>query len=241
MSFGYGWRGPNIVKDGLILYLDPGSPNSYYDKSGTTIKDISGNGNNGTLTNFGSQTIYNSSNGGSIVFDGSDDYVDLSTTLNSLTTTSSFSVDMWVLTSITLPNGLNYYGLISNWNNIGGTEKGFQLYWGGSDSLYAYGAGYLSQALGNITSLTANIWYNVTFVYTRGVSGRIYLNGVDKTFNSYTNLINTTATNLKIGIRSMDNALPWNGKISSTKIYNRALSQSEVLQNYNATKSRFGL
>ncbi len=56
------WRGANIIKQGLVLYLDPGSPNSFYNKSNTTIRDISENTNNGTLTNFGSQTIYNSIN-----------------------------------------------------------------------------------------------------------------------------------------------------------------------------------
>ena len=73
------WRGPNIIKDGLVLYLDPGSPNSYYDKTGTTIKDISGYNRSGTLTNG---TIYNSSNGGSILFDGSDDLIDLGVSNN---------------------------------------------------------------------------------------------------------------------------------------------------------------
>ena len=232
------WRGVNIIKQGLVLYLDPGSPNSFYNKSNTTIRDISGNTNNGTLTNFGSQTIYDSGSGGSIVFDGTNDFIDLGTTLNSVTIGSAFSIDIWFSTSIALPNGLNYYGLISNYTGTGG-DKGFQLFWGGTDSFYAYGSGYLSQCLGNITSLTPNAWYNITFVYTRNTSGRIYLNGIDKTFTSYNNTVNTPVNNLKIGIRSDSNTLAWNGKISSTKIYNRALTAQEVLQNYNATKSRF--
>jgi hypothetical protein len=66
-----GWDGPPIVKNGLVLYLDAGSPNSFYPlTAGTTWKDISGNTNNSTLTNG---PTYNSANGGSIVFDGADD------------------------------------------------------------------------------------------------------------------------------------------------------------------------
>ncbi len=67
------WRGPNIVKDGLVFYLDAGSPNSFYPPTaGATWKDTSGNGHIGTLTNG---PTYDSANGGTIVFDGVDDYV----------------------------------------------------------------------------------------------------------------------------------------------------------------------
>jgi len=51
MSFNSGWRGPNIVKEGIVLYLDPGSPNSYYGGSGNVWKDISGNNYTSTLYN----------------------------------------------------------------------------------------------------------------------------------------------------------------------------------------------
>jgi hypothetical protein len=74
MSTTGNWRGPNIVKDGLVLYLDPGSPNSYYNKTSTTIKNISGNNDNGTLVNG---PTYNTGSGGNIVFDGVDDYINL--------------------------------------------------------------------------------------------------------------------------------------------------------------------
>ena len=68
MAFSYGWRGPNIVKNGLVLYLNAGSPNSFYSPTaGTTWKDISGLTNNGTLFNGAS---YSTADGGSISFDG---------------------------------------------------------------------------------------------------------------------------------------------------------------------------
>lgn len=232
MSFSFS---PSIIKDGLVLYLDAANTRSYV--SGSTVwNDLSKSGVKGNLNG----PTFNNSNGGNIVFDGTDDYVDLGTTLNSVVIGSAFSIDIWFLTSIALPNGLNYYGLISNYTSTGG-DKGFQLFWGGTDSFYAYGSGYLSQCLGNITSLTPNTWYNITFVYNRNTSGRIYLNGIDKTFTSYNNTVNTPVNNLKIGIRSDNNTLAWNGKISNTKIYNRALTPSEVLQNYNTTRSRFNV
>ena len=92
MAFSYGWRGPNIVKDGLVLYIDPGSPNSYFDKSSTVIKDISGNNITGTLVNG---PTFNSANGGAIVFDGSNDYVNLGINPSCYSPTG-FTIDAWV-------------------------------------------------------------------------------------------------------------------------------------------------
>ncbi len=71
------WRGPNIVKDGLTLYLDPGSNNSYFDKSSTIIKDISGGSSTGNLING---PIYDTSVSGNILCDGTNDYIYVTST-----------------------------------------------------------------------------------------------------------------------------------------------------------------
>ena len=83
-----------IVKNGLVLMLDAAKKDSYA-RLGTTWRDISFNGNNGTLTNFGSQTKWNSNNGGSIIFDGTDDQISIpnSSTYNN---TMSKTVDVWI-------------------------------------------------------------------------------------------------------------------------------------------------
>lgn len=67
------YTGPNIVTDGLVLYLDAANTKSY-PGSGTTWNDLSGNGNNGTLING---YIFNSIGNGNLVFDGSNDYVNI--------------------------------------------------------------------------------------------------------------------------------------------------------------------
>ena len=87
--------GPEIVKSGLVLYLDAGNQNSY-PGTGTTWTDISRNNNNGTLTNG---PTFNSENGGSIVFDGTNDYVS-----TALTSTNSFTWNVWYKTN-TVSNG----------------------------------------------------------------------------------------------------------------------------------------
>ena len=87
MSLGHG---ASIVRNGLVLYLDAANPKSY-PGSGTTWKDLSGNGNNGTLVNG---PTFNSANGGSIVFDGTNDYV-ITTNLLNPTTNPNESVFVW--------------------------------------------------------------------------------------------------------------------------------------------------
>ena len=98
MAFNHGWRGPNIARDGLVLYLDAGSPNSYQG-SGTTWRDISKfYQNNGTLTNG---PTFSSANGGSIVFDGVDDYVGIPNNSSINPNSGSFTIICWVNTDPT--------------------------------------------------------------------------------------------------------------------------------------------
>ena len=234
MSFGYGWRGPNIVKDGLVLYLDPGSPNSYYDKTSTTIKDISGNGNNGTLTNFGSQTIYNTSNGGSIIFDGTNDFINLGTGLNF----TSFSSCFWIKF-----NSLSNQVIITkgDWdtNNASYTIAYYsnQIRTDTFQSTTIYGTTTYN------FSPTLGIWYHIAFIADAITSSySLFINGVKVTF-TFSNTFRTPKTDVysvNIG-RNTTGTYPLNGNISQSLIYNRVLSVSEVLQNFNATKTRFGL
>jgi hypothetical protein len=128
--------GPNTAIDGLVLYLDAANSKSYVSGSSTWI-DLSRRTNNATLING---PAYDSANGGSIVFDGFDDYVDLGTTLNSVTIGASFTVNMWVLSRV-LIDGNVYYGLISNYSGAGG----FQLFTGDGGILYAYGSNFLAK------------------------------------------------------------------------------------------------
>jgi hypothetical protein len=240
MSFSYGWRGPNIIKEGLVLYLNAGSPNSYFDKTSTTWKDISGNNNNGTLTNFGSQTIYNSSNGGSIVFDGTNDYVDCGT-ISSLGSNSAnpFSVSCWVK------------------KNINGSQTTFEKFQGSLPagifawlvrldepstydvSFYLNRSQQVQTTISSLGVLSLDTWVNITVTYD-GSFGYLYINGVFKSSGA-TNNGTTSTRNFILGYTSNNNGQFLNGNISNVLGYTRTLSAAEVLQNYNVTKSMFDI
>lgn len=237
---------PKIITNGLVLHLDAAQKRSY-SGTGTTWTDLSGKGNNGTLVNG---PTFNSGNGGSIVFDGTNDYVggsnldNLSSTLGG---SSGITISMWVKrnvvssgtsrTLIGFTNTSQVHKLLINFNP---TDKIIVL---GRSALEASG-----QAVTTINSFTSTIsWYYVTGIWLYGSNTILcYVNGVLEattgtvSFSQSTLLSGTSITYNRIGSEGLGATL-FPGNISSTKVYNRALSDAEVLQNYNATKSRFGL
>jgi hypothetical protein len=221
-------NGPKIVTDGLVMCLDASDRNSY-PGSGTTWYDVAGN-NNGTLTNG---PTFNSTNGGSIVFDGADDYI--SDTITGLPTgASARTVNIWVKITGT-PSSNPYFGLCGY--GAQSTANTFDLGYidaTGKVFLDVYGAGGIQ----NTSSLSKNIWYMITGIYT-GTTLQLYINGILENSNTY--VINTSNSAFKLGVITWGYPAPLIGNISNAQIYNKALSSTEVLQNYNATKSRFNL
>ena len=226
-----------IITNGLVLCLDAANPKSII--SGSTVwNDISRNGNNGILTN---SPIYNSSNGGSILFDGNDDYVDLGDK-DSFDGFSSYSLSIWVYI-----NAFNSYtAFFHKWGSggysyfLGAFNDNFKITAGENFSINTGGK---TGSYGDVsnTALQIGRWYNI--VYTSTISNiSLYINGsLDNSIvNSWRggNIINGT-TSLKLATHYDGNTYT-NCRISNSMIYNRALSASEVLQNYNVTKSRFG-
>ena len=228
-------RGPSIVKDGLVLYLDAANPKSY-PGSGTTWSDVSGNGNNGTLTNG---PTFSSANGGSIVFDGVNDRVNLtsSSLIQNLTTNFTFQAYVRFNTSG------GQYGIFTKGTNLVG---GWTVYvrQGPQFSLIGYNDSNISSGLLAPTpsgGITTNTWYLVTYTYNQ-VNVICYINGIQAASSLYSQTFNSTGTTPYIGWdENIGNPDYWPGNISSVSLYNRALTAEEVLQNYNATKSRFGL
>lgn len=222
MSFNYS---PKIVTDGLVLYLDAANRNSY-PGTGSVWTDLSRSEINGTLTNMGS-TGYSSSNNGVIVFDGTNDRV----IHNSLDLGIVCSWGIWIkysrLTGSPVPLGAgipNYYSLF--WNN---SSKQFVVYYGGT------GLAQLSYP----TGLSLDTWYHI-FLTRNGLTISVYLNGIF--IGNMTGGSSTLSTIFcVIGDERITGGYPFNGNISNVSVYNRVLSSSEVLQNYNTTKSRFGL
>lgn len=229
--------GQKIITDGLVLNLDAAQLRSY-PTTGTTWSDLSGNNNNGTLVNG---PTFNSGNGGSIVFDGVNDYVDLGNTF-SFERTDSFTLSAWINVS-----NLNTYRSIIN--RMSSNGRGWYL------AVDSIGASFiLRNTAGNRIYVTTgqgtiipNTWQQVTLTYNgnSNASGvNFYINSVLANKIVQENTLNATTianTNTIIGFRPTFNDAIWVGLMSINSIYNRVLTPTEIQQNYNATKSRYGL
>ena len=212
---------PSIVLDGLVLCLDAGNPKSY-PGSGTTWTDLSGNGNNGTLVNG---VGYSGDNFGSLVFDGSNDAIDV----GNVNPTSGATFSAWI--NINGAN-TNYGGIFNRWGSGGNS------FWIGtlnnqSSSIQVYFNGSLVH---NITSLELNTWMLLAVSHT-GSNVTSYINSSQTNTNA-SSLISSTGTT-SIGYDINRTNYPFKGNIAQVSIYNRALTASEIQQNYNALKGRF--
>jgi hypothetical protein len=215
-----------IVQSGLVLNLDAGVSSSYLG-SGTTWTDLSGQGNTGTLTNG---PTYSSANGGGLVFDGSDDYVELNTT-NIVTGTNPFTFDCFYTITSTNNGGVLFGnfgpGYITNYLWISG-EYGIYI---NSD---VYFPGYPLQP-GT---------YHMAATRESNGSVVLYKNGVEVNSGSLTASI-PDGPNFRIGSDTNSAGGPGgeelNGKIYSMKLYNRVLTAAEVKQNFNALRGRFSI
>lgn len=223
-----------IITSGLVCYLDAGNKNSYAG-SGTTWTDISGYGNNGTLVNG---VGYTSDAGGGLTFDGGDDYVSIAQGIINLNT----STVVYVGKFSSSPNSRNtvfsqYYsgnGAQFEIDNTGGIRSGFRQ--------NAAGTPENDPSNNNIKASTTS-YFHVSVVHNTSDSSRTkhFLNGniIGQSTNTSQTDING-ADNINIG-RNSSAGLHFKGNIYLVMIYNRVLNNAEVLTNYYAIKSRFGI
>jgi Concanavalin A-like lectin/glucanases superfamily len=220
-------HGPQpIVTNGLVLALDAANKKSY-SGSGTTWTDLSGNGNNGTLTNG---PTFSSDNGGSIVFDGIDDYVDIG--IKSTLQPQSLSVSLWFkVSSYPVSNAQIVRSRGYGWGiQLNGSLLSSSLYTSTSNQINSSG-----------TVIPLNIYNHCLFTYSNSTFC-MYLNGFQiYTTTSPTNTIYYSGGYIAIGRDADSSGSYFNGNVSNAQIYNRALSSTEVLQNYNSQKTRFNL
>jgi hypothetical protein len=219
MAFNYS---PKVVTDGLVLYID--AANGYsYPGSGITWSDISRGRTDGTLYN---SPTYSTNGGGSIRFGG--------TNYSLFGTGSNFDITQnLTVESVCYPTSfLNQGNLVSKRTNLGYRVR-FQsngTFWMNSNN----------NIITSPLSYTINQWYHTTSVFSSN-GLLMYINGELVTSNgtpftpSY-----STISFLFIGSNTTSSER-FVGDIASVRLYNRALSATEVLQNYNATKTRFGL
>ena len=223
---------PSIITNGLVLCLDAANTKSY-PGSGTTWTDLSGRGSIGELVN---SPIYNSSNGGYFQF-VTDDYIKIPN--NTALDTQTPTVEVWVKTNATTQSGF--------WFEKGQVNTQYSLFQEGNAIQWRQ---YLSTGptLTNLSTTTATYmntssWYQVVGTYISG-SRKLYINGVLVNSDSQTGLINTDANGMSIGVYggySGARGYYYNGNLAICRVYNRVLTASEIQQNFNALRGRFGI
>jgi|694.fasta_scaffold44872_6 hypothetical protein len=229
------YYGGPIVTSGLVFALDAGNLVSY-PKSGTAWYNLTGSVN-GTLTNG---PTFSPKDGGVIVFDGTDDYIN--TTYNSAYdfANANFSIEAWFYANI-VPNGT--YEIICTRATYGANERSFELYIANDT-----GTPYIWFGVFNsnwtyvnnpaLTNIQYNQWNHVVATSDGAGNGKVYINGVLKQTNSsFNTAVTSTTVPVQIGAY-VGGAVGgfFNGNIASVNLYNRGLTADEVLQNYNATK-----
>ncbi len=243
---------PKIVTNGLVLCLDAGNPLSY-SGSGTVWNDLSGNGNNGTLTNG---PTFSFANAGSIVFDGTNDYANLGKPSSLDFGTGSLSISIWIkpiignILKLIMSKGATFGRGSSGWwfaldNRYNNNTEGVTFHVNSSSINTSSGA------KGTINKYTINQWNNIVAVWDSSTKDiYIYINNI----LSQTTLVQTGGSSLA-GVTDTNNAnfntiiaaynngdlYNLNANMALISIYNRILTSTEISQNYNATKGRYAL
>jgi hypothetical protein len=212
--------GPNSISDGLVFHIDPANPRSYAGV-GTVIYDISGNNNTSFFTNG---AFYQNYSKGIVNVDGNDDFI--STPL--FTLTSPITVSAWV------KNVINEGIVFGSSAGYGNAE--YIFYFVGK-TLHVQGSPGGAKVF-QFPQLNLNQWSNLVMTRDIGNNMSVYFNGIGSTSNTQS-YSNTLLMNQIGRYSSFSNQYNVKGSIGEVKIYNRALSQSEVLQNYNASIKRY--
>ena len=220
--------GPDTITNGLVLTLDAANKLSYAG-TGTTWYDLSGT-NNGTLTN---SPTFSGTNLGNFSFNGTTQYVDCGNVLASLT---NLTLECFVKFGT---QSALYGGVISKTlSNADGWEIRVNSYTSTTtDLLFRYVGDNVT--IGFNTNFNNGTWYHIVATGTNG-SQKTYVNGIQ--VNSATSLSSPSANSNSLLLGKLTYAsLYVNMTLGYAKIYNRALTAVEVLQNYSDTKSRFGI
>jgi len=220
----------NLTTNGLVLYYDPSSVSSY-PGSGTTITDLSGNGRNGTMSNITYTYPY-------FTYNGSSSQISIADNALLEPESGDWTMEVWVNQSVSGND------VVLGKFPAGGATVSYSIRTTNT-SYYAQVAS--NSGFQNSTTHvgTIGIWYQIVYVFTNVAANtfQTFVNGasIGSVGHSLTSLLNTT-TNLYIGSYNNGEYAQWfDGKIGITRLYNRALTSAEVLNNYNVDKSKYGL
>lgn len=232
--------GPDLIQDGLVLALDASDRNSYVSGS-TTWFDLSGLNNSGSLING---PTFNTGSLGSIVFDGTNDYINQ--TLN----TGSFATEATLIMFLKLTNATPSDPFQTGIERLSANSGKQASHYPWIDGTAYFGTFQTGATRVNSISLSSTIdrtnWHMITITSSPGASNwkfyqntelRHSANGSNTVFFSPDGVYNLgrSQTNLD------SNFWYINGNIATIQLYNKALTQVEITQNYNALKTRFGL
>jgi hypothetical protein len=226
------YTGPNIITDGLVLQLDAANTKSY-PRSGTLWNDLSGNNTIGNLFN---SPAFDPGNAGSIVFNGSNNYCDLGTTLQNTFTNCTLEVvyKVGIISTAQV--------LVSSYSQTTFNGWGIEQYVTNQFNVFVFnGSGTYLDIQSTIPPIVGQT-YAISMVFSSLNKLQMYINGnlhLEKT-TTFSSTIKTSPFITRVG-NWLGNTNYLNGNLYSVKMYNRALSSSEVAQNYNAIKPRFGI
>jgi len=240
MSTRYNYTG-GLITEGLVLNLDAAKRDSY-PGSGTLWRDLSGNGNNGTLTN--GPTYTGVSKDAAIVFDGTNDYVDISGSSISSFRTDDFGISVWVNFNNLISS--SYRDIIGSSNNtayLGANKSGWVCSYYSiagqfrfsyqSSNTWIFEQGFSSKII-------QSQWYCINYIRNSGIV-TFYQNGSPVFSSTITTNLISTEPFIRLGGGYGSGGGLVNGLIPQAQIYNRALSQFEIFQNFNSMKGRYGI
>ena len=224
----------SIVTDGLVLYIDAANRQSYISGSTTTYSMIGSVP--GSLTNG---VGYSSNSGGEWDFDGTDDFINFGSSISSLNFiyTNPFSTEVWMRwDGGNQPNNAGHL--------IGKTFTNYRsfLLTDTTPGRISFRLNSNGQTTETAPIISANLWYHIVCTWNPTIfNAKVFVNGVEQasTINTLTNWTGTVG-NFQIGNSPGENYY-FNGTIALSRVYNKTLTASEVLQNYNAIKTRYGL
>ena len=231
----------SIVSDSLVLCLDAANAKSY-PGSGTTWTDMSGSLNHGTLVNT---PTYNAN--GTFGFDYTQtEYVSFANT-NSLMflNLNQYTLESWIYPTID-PGPSNWTGVFNREStDVGAVRDGYNMFivqTGGTNIYFSterFAGGTTVSASETVANTSVlNIWHHVVSTFD-GANVRFYRNGVLKSTSATTsNNITNNIQTLQVGQRG---GQYFRGLISNCRIYKRALTNEEILKNFNAIRGRFGI
>lgn len=228
-------HGAGVVRSGLVLYVDAANKKSY-PGTGTTWTDLSGNSNNGTLING---PTYNAANNGSMFFDGVNDHAVVSSSASIPYGSTTRTVSVWFYTNTTTwiadTNTLFFYGAASPGNAFGIDMSSYP-----NIEVFTWGGG--GRDLTFSTTYSQVGWKNIAVSYDGATTILIYENGTFTQTLTLGSACNTTSSSVYIGaLNPSIMSSYFDGNISQTSIYNRALTATEIRKNFNATRGRYGI